>query len=105
MPGGRQRAGFRLPISHDRRDDQVGIVERSAARVRQHIPELASFMDRARGFRSAVTADPTWKRELLEELLQAGQILALVGVDLRVGALQIRRAEDARGTVPRTSQE
>ncbi len=45
VPGGRQRPGFRFPISYDRRDDEVGVVERGAARVRKYVAELASFMD------------------------------------------------------------
>src|SRR5215831_8497072 len=105
VPGGRQRTSFRLPISDYRRHDQAGIVEGSAAGMREDIPELASLMDRARRFRSTVTADAARKRELLEELLQPGRILALLGVNLGVGTLQVHRAQDTWSTVPRTSQE
>src|SRR4029077_19958766 len=68
-------------------------------------PEFASFMNRAWCFWSTVTANAPRKRELLEEFLQSGRILALVGVDLGVGALQVRRAQDARSAVSRPGQE
>src|SRR4029450_6129190 len=67
VPRGGERPCFGFAITHDRRDDQVGIIERSAARVRQNIAQLATFVDRARRFGSAVTADATGKRKLFEE--------------------------------------
>ena len=88
--------GFRFPVADYRRDDQVGIIERGAAGVRKHIAEFAAFMNRARRFRSAVTADAARERELLEELPQSGCIFALVGVDLGVGALQVDRRRERR---------
>ena len=101
VPGSGQRSGFGLAVADDGRDDQVGIVEGRAAGVRQHVAEFAAFMNRARRFGSAVTADAARKGKLLEELPQSAHIFALVGVDLRVGALQIDRAEHAGSTMPR----
>ena len=43
---------------------------------------------------------PPGKRELLEELLQPGLILADVGIDLAVSAFEIRVANDGRAAVP-----
>ena len=46
VPGGGEGAGFRLAIAHQGRDDQVGIVERGAARLREHVAELSpSWME------------------------------------------------------------
>src|SRR6476646_6889965 len=67
VPRGSEWPCFGFAITHNCRDDQVGIIERSAARVRQNIAELATFVDRARRFGSAVTADATRKRKLFEE--------------------------------------
>ena len=105
VPGGRQRARFRFPVSDYSRDDQVGVVEGSAAGMREHVPEFASFMDRAWCFGSAVAADAARERELPEEFPQPGGVFALVGVDLGVGALQVDRSQDARSTVPWSGKE
>src|SRR6476619_1939153 len=67
VPGSSQWTSFSFAITDHCRDDQVGIIERSAARVRQNITQLASFVDRAWRFGSAVTADATGKRKLLEK--------------------------------------
>ena len=99
VPGSCQRARFRFAVADHRRDDQVGIVERSAAGVRKHIAEFAAFVDRAWRFGSAVAADAAGKGELLEELAQACLVFALVGVDLGVGALQVDRAQNAGSAV------
>ena len=48
MPRRGQRPGFRLAIAHDARDHQLGIVEHRPERMTQRIPELATFVDRAR---------------------------------------------------------
>ena len=45
------------------------------------------------------------KRELLEEFLQSLGIFALVGIDLGIGALEVRRAEHARRAVAGTRHE
>src|SRR5262249_55184150 len=50
---------------------------------------LATLVDRARCFRSAMAADPARKRELLEQLPQSVEILGNVAIDLRIGAFKI----------------
>jgi hypothetical protein len=106
VPGGRQRAGFRFAIAHHRGDDQVGIVERRAAGVREHVAQFAAFVDGARRFRRAVAADAAGKRELLEELAHPGSlVLALVRIDLRVRAFQVARRQHARRAVSGAGHE
>ena len=105
VPRSRQWSGFCFAVSDDRGDDQVGIVEGSATGVRKHVAEFASFMDRARRFGRAVTADAAGKGKLLEELPQSLGVFALVGINLRVGSLQVDRTENARSAMPRSGQK
>ena len=56
-------------------------------------------MDRAGGFGRAVAADVAWEGELFEEAAQAGQVLAFVGVDLAVAAIEIGGRQHPRGAV------
>ncbi len=101
VPGGGERSGLGFAVADDAGDDQVGIVEAGAVGVRQAVAELAALMDGARGFRCDMRADMTGEGELLEELLQALGVLALVRIDLGVGALEIDRPEYARRAVSR----
>ena len=99
MPCGGERAGLSLAIADDAGDDEVGVVERRAIGVRQAIAELAALVDRARRLRGDVRADVAGEGELLEEPPEPFEVLALVGIGLGVGALEIGRPEDARGAV------
>ena len=54
VPGSRQGPRFRFAVADYGRHDQFRIVERRAACVREHVPELSSLMNRARRFRRAV---------------------------------------------------
>ncbi len=105
VPGGRQRAGFGFAIAHHRGDDELRIVERSAASVRQHVAQLTAFVDRTGSFRRAVAADPAGEGELLEELAHPLFVLALVGIDFRVGAFQVNRPQHTRSAMPRSGHE
>ncbi len=105
VPGSRQRAGFRFAIAHHRGDDQLGIVERRAAGVRQHVAQFAAFVDGARRLRRAMAADPSRKGELLEEFVHAFLVLALLRINLRVRAFQVDGPQYAGRAVSRTGQE
>ena len=48
LPRALERPGLRLAVADDGDDDQVGVVERRAEGVRQHVAELAALVDRAR---------------------------------------------------------
>ena len=52
VPARRQRAGLGLAVADDRRDDQVRVVERGPAGVRQDVAEFAALVDRAGRFRA-----------------------------------------------------
>src|SRR5271157_6620105 len=105
MPGSRQRPGLRLAISNDSSNDQLGIVESGATRVGQHIPKFTALMDRAWRFGSAVAPDASGKRKLLEELAQAFEVFALVGIHLGVRSFQITRSKNTWGAVPRSGKK
>ena len=100
-----QRPGLGFAVADDDGDEQVRIVERGAEGVREAVAELAALVDGARRLRRAVAADAAGEGELLEELAHARLVLALVRVDLGVGALQVDRAEHARRAVAGAGQE
>src|SRR5208283_32754 len=102
MPGRGQRPGFRLAIAHDAGDDETGIVEHRPERMAERIAQLAALVDGAGSLRRGVAGNPSRKRKLKKELSQPGLILADVGIDLAVSALQISVADDSRPAVPGT---
>ena len=79
---------------------EIGIVEHRPERMAERIAELAALVDRARALRRGVAGNAAGKRELQEELLQPGLILADVGIDLAVRAFEIGVAHDRRAAVP-----
>src|SRR5580693_2983004 len=105
VPRSCQRAGFRFTITDDSRDNQVRIVERSPAGVGEHVSQFASFVDRTRSLRRAVTADAARERKLSEELVQATFVFALFRIDLRVGSLKIAWPQDTGRAMSRTGHE
>src|SRR5579859_3941423 len=99
MPASGERSSFCFAVADDARYDQVGIVKSRAVGMRQRIAKLAAFVDGSRSFRRHMTRDPTRKGELREEASETGLILRDIGVDLAVGALEVRIGNDARTTV------
>jgi hypothetical protein len=88
LPRGGERAGLRLAVADDHGDDQLGIVERRAVRVRETVAELTAR-----------------EGELPEELPEPLLVLALVRIDLRVGALEVHGPEDAGRAVSGAGDE
>ena len=66
----------------------------------ERIAQLAALVDRARALRRGVAGNSTGKRKLNKELPQPGLILADIGIDLAVGALEVRVAHEGRAAVP-----
>ena len=99
VPGGGQGPGFGLSITHAGQGDQVGVVEHRAAGVGEHVAQFAPLVDRAGGFRGAVAADVSGKGELLEEAAHPNRVLALVGINLAVAAVEVGGAQHPRGTM------
>src|SRR5262249_13841808 len=73
--------------------------------MRDAVTQLASLMDGARGFGRAVAAYATGKGEFLEELPHPLFVLALVRVNLGIGALQVGGPQYARRAVAGAGQK
>ena len=89
LPGGGQRAGLGLAITHGDSGDQVGVIEHRAEGVGNAVAQLAALVDGTRRLGRAVAGHAAGEGELLEELLHAGLILGDVGIDLAVGAVHV----------------
>src|SRR5450759_2042073 len=100
MPRRGQRSGFRLAIADDAGDNEIGIVEHRPERMAERVAQLAALMDRARTLRRCVAGHASRKRELNKELPKPRLVLADVGIDLAVSALEIRVADNRRTAVP-----
>ena len=105
VPGGGQGPGLGLAVTDRDRHQEVRVVEGGPEGVGDGVAELAALVDGAGGLRRAVGADAAGEGELLEEGLHALLVLALVGVDLRVGAFQIDRGQHAGCAVAGAREE
>ena len=105
VPARRERPGLRLAVADDARDEQVGVVERGAERVRERVAELAALVDRARRLGRDVARDPAGERELPEEPAQSFLVVADVRVDLAVRALEVRARDEPGPAVPGPGDE
>src|SRR4029450_11172822 len=84
---------------------QVRIIKGGTKGVRDTVPEFAPLVDGAWGLRRAVTTDAAGEGEFLEEGAHTFFVLALIRIDLRIGALQIGRRQYTRRAVARAGQE
>jgi len=66
----------------------------------ERIAKFAALVDRARALRRCVAGNSSGKRKLNKELPKPSLILADVGIDLAVSALEISVAHDGRAAVP-----
>ena len=66
LPRTREGTRLGLTVAHDRRDDQVGVVEGRAEGVRQDVAQLSSLVDRAGRRHADMAGDPARRRELPE---------------------------------------
>ncbi len=71
MPTRGKRSGLGFTVADNARDDEIGIVERSAERVPDRVAELAAFVNRSRRLRRDVARHTARERELFEEPLHA----------------------------------
>ena len=101
VPARRQRPGLGLAVADDAADEQVGVVERRAVRVRERVAELAALVDRAGRLRRGMAGDPAREGELAEQLPHARLVGAHVRVQLAVRPLEIGVGDDARPAVAR----
>src|ERR1039458_5680352 len=78
-----------------------GVRSHRPERMAERIAQLAAFVDRAWALRRCMAGNSSGKRELNKELPEPGFILADVGIDLAVSALQVCVTHDGRTAVPR----
>src|SRR5260370_41164236 len=90
MPRRCQWASFGLAVPDHNTHDEIRIVKRCAKRMRQTVPEFASFMDRTRDFWRAMTPQLTRKRKRPEQVLQPFCVLAFIGIDFEERSRQVR---------------
>src|SRR5665811_844606 len=70
--------------------------------VAERIAQFATLVDRARALRRCVAGNSSWKRKLNEEFPKPGLILADVGIDLAVSALEVSVANHGWPAVSRS---
>src|SRR5664280_2298782 len=99
MPRRGKWSGFRLAIADDASDDQAGIVEHGPKGMAERIAQFAAFVDRTWTLRRCVAGNAAGKRKLNKELPKPGLILADVGIDLAVSALEVSIAHDGWAAV------
>ena len=100
VPARRQRPRLRLAVADDAGDDQVGIVEGGAVRVRDGVAELAALVHRPGGLRRHVAGNAAREGELGEQALHALLVLGDVRVHLAVGAFEVGVGDQAGSAVP-----
>ena len=88
VPGGSQRAGFGLTIAHHTGGNQIGVIHHGAKGVGQAVAQFAALVDGTGNLGSHMAGDAAGERKLLEQLLHTLDILAHVGINLAVGAVQ-----------------
>ena len=88
VPGGGQGAGLGLTVAHHAGGDQVGIVKHRAEGVGQAVTQLAALVDGAWDLGRHMAGDAAGEGELLEQFFHALLVLADVGIDLAVRAVQ-----------------
>jgi hypothetical protein len=96
VPRGREWTRLRFSIADHAGDNQVGVVEHCPEGVARGVPELATFVHRAGRGGTDMTGDAARKRELPHQLAQPINVLADVGVDLAVGALEAGTRDERR---------
>ena len=89
MPARGQRAGLRLSIADDARDQQFGVVECGAECMRERISQLSALVNRPRRLGRGMARDATRKRELTKELAHPLVVLTDLRVQLAVGPLEV----------------
>ena len=104
LPRALQGGGLRFAIADDRDDDQIGVVERRAERVREDVPELSTLVNGSGRRDAHVTRDATRRGELPKQPVESGEVASHFGIDLRVRPLEIHVGDDRRAAVSRTGE-
>ena len=99
MPARRQRTRLRFAVADHAGDDEIGIVEGRAIRMRKRVAELAAFMNGSGCFRRDVAGHAVRPRKLAEEPLQTRAIVRDRRVAFGVAAFEIGIRNQPRAAV------
>ncbi len=102
VPARRERPGLGLPVADHAHSKQIGVVVDGSVGVQQRVPELASLVDRPRRLGRRVARNPARERELPNQPAQPFLVVADVGIDLGVGAVEVRAGDHAGAAVTGT---
>jgi len=80
VPARRQRPRFRLAVTDDTSNNQIGVVERCAVGMRDGIAKLATLVNRTGRLRRHVARDAAGERELGKEAFHAFFVGRDVGI-------------------------
>ena len=105
LPAGGQGAGLSFAVANGNCADQIRVIEHSAKCVCDGVAQLTAFVDGARSFGCNVAGDAAGEGELLEQLLHALFITADVGVNFRVGAIQVSVGNKEVSSVARAGDQ
>src|SRR5581483_1517301 len=105
MPRRCRRSRFRLPIAHDARNDQLGIVERCTEGCRQGIAELASLVNCAGNAGIKMTRETARPRKGSDKFMQTGGVKGQCGIEVVKCAFKIKIREIGRRAVTRTGDQ
>ena len=105
LPRPFEGTGLRLPVADHRHHHQIRVVERGAERVREHVPELAAFMDGTRHRWTHMARYAVRGGELPEEQLHPLAVTGDVWIDLAPSALQPDVRDQGWASVSRSCEE
>ncbi len=105
LPRGGKRACLCLAIADDSNCEQGRIGKHSSISMGKRIAELASLMDRTRGFRCKVARYTTWIRKAAEELLQPHLVVCNKRIPFAVRSIENRLRRASRSTMARAHQK
>src|ERR1700733_7087704 len=97
VPAGGERPGLGFAVTHHAGDNHVGVVECCSIGMAKRVSQLATLVNASRGFRRDMAGNPPREAKLLKQLPHPVGVLADVGIDLAVSALQIG-VRDQRGS-------
>ena len=105
LPRSRQRAGLSFTVAHGAGHDQVGVIEGGTKGMSDGVTQLAALVDGTRSLGCNVGGNAAGEGELFEQFLHALFVTADVGVDLRIGAVQIGVGHKEVAAMTRTGDQ
>src|ERR1700730_7252929 len=102
VPAGSQRSSLGFTVAHNAAYQQIRVVERGAKGVSQRVTQFAALVDGAWSFWRDVAWNSSREGKLLEQLSYSFLSLRNAGINLAIGAFQIRIGHQTRSTMAGT---